>query len=68
MEQFRIVDENGDGILSEDQFIDLTKNLSYQIAYPLDEQAEKALNDQIDGYLDQVDPFNTNQIPLSDVV
>ena len=57
---FQSIDEDRDGILNEEQFIDLVKNLNIF--------GEDNLDQVIDEFLNNIDPYRNNHITFSDIV
>ena len=61
MGEFRRIDTDQDGILTEDQFVELYSNLCGAKCLP-------TCPETIDQFLDVVDPHSCDKIPLSDIV
>jgi len=57
---FQSIDEDRDGVLNEEQFIDLVKNLNIF--------GEDNIEQVIDEFLNNIDPYRNNHITFSDIV
>jgi Ca2+-binding EF-hand superfamily protein len=57
---FQSIDEDRDGVLNEDQFIELVKNLNLF--------GEENIEQVIDEFLNNIDPYRNNHITFSDIV
>jgi hypothetical protein len=57
---FQSIDEDRDGVLNEEQFIELVKNLNIF--------GEENIDQVIDEFLNNIDPYRNNHITFSDIV
>ena len=57
---FQSIDEDRDGVLNEEQFIELVKNLNIF--------GEENIEQVIDEFLNNIDPYRNNHITFSDIV